>query len=165
MAAAAIIAFEETRQSFAKTRARQQRHAYLDGWLDRLETNMPDDTPSLEALTQAVFAMRQEWTGRITQALVEQQHARVLHQRTMPCPQGQCILSARPTPPRTVHTMVGEGSLSRPSFYCSHCQQGSRPWMKSSSYPSAARQGTCRRLGPDWPQRSRLRRPRSCSWN
>ena len=66
MAPAAVLSFEETRQSFAKTRACQQLHAYLDGWLERLETNMPDDTPSLEALTQAVFAMRQELTGRIT---------------------------------------------------------------------------------------------------
>jgi Uncharacterised protein family (UPF0236) len=127
MAAAAIISFEETRQSFAKTRARQQLHAYLDDWLERLEGNMPDNTPSLEALTQAVFARRQELTGRITQALVEQQHARVLHQRTMPCPRCQGILSARRTQPRTVHTMVGEVSLSRPYFYCSHCQQGFAP--------------------------------------
>jgi Uncharacterised protein family (UPF0236) len=127
MAAAAIISFEETRQSFAKTRARHQLHAYLDGWLDRLEANMPDDTPSLEALTQAVVTMRQELTGRITQALVEQQHARALHQRTMPCPHCQRILPARPAQPRTVHTMVGEVSLSRPYFYCMHCQQGFAP--------------------------------------
>lgn len=70
MAAAAVISFEETRPSFAKTRARQQLHAYLDGWLDRLEANMPDDTTSLEALTQAVFTMRQELTGRIDPKVV-----------------------------------------------------------------------------------------------
>jgi len=127
MAAAAVISFEETRQSFAKPRARHQLHAYLNGWLDRLEAHMPDDTPSLEALTHAVFAIRQELTGRISQALVEQQHARVLHQRTMPCPYGHCLLPTRPTQLRTVHTMVGEVSLSRPYFYCSHCQQGFSP--------------------------------------
>jgi hypothetical protein len=124
MAAAASISFEETRQAFAKTRARHQLHAYLDGWLERLEAHMPDDTPSLEALTQAVLTMRQELTGRITQALVEQQHARALHPRTMPCPPCQRILPARPAQPRTVHTMVGEVSRSRPYFYCMHCQQG-----------------------------------------
>ena len=96
MAAAAVISFEETRQSFAKTRARQQLHAYLDGWLERLEANMPDDAPGLDALTQAVVPMRRELTGQITQALVAQQHAQVLHQRTMPCPHCQCILPARP---------------------------------------------------------------------
>jgi hypothetical protein len=127
MAAAAVISFEETRQSFAKSRARQHLHAYLDGWLDRVEAHMPDEIPSLEELTQAVFTMRQELTGRITQALVEQQHAPVLQQHTMPCPHCQCILPARPAPPRTVHTMVGEVSLSRPYFYCMHCQQGFSP--------------------------------------
>jgi hypothetical protein len=76
MAAAAVISFEETRQSVAKSRARQHLHAYLDGWLDRVEAHMPEDAPSLEALTQAVFALRQELTGQITEALVEQRHAR-----------------------------------------------------------------------------------------
>ena len=127
MAAAAVISVEETRQSFAKTRARQQLHADLDGWLERLETNRPDDTPSLEALPPTVCAMRQELTGRIPQALVAQQHARVLHQRTMPCPHGHCLLPARPTQPRTVPTMVGEVSRSRPYFDCSHGQHGCSP--------------------------------------
>jgi hypothetical protein len=127
MATAAVISFEETREAFAKTRARQQLHAYLDGWLDRVEADMPDDTPSLEELTHVVFALRQELTGQITEALVAQQHAQVLHQRTLPCPHCQRLLSARPAPPRTVHTLVGEVSLSRPYFYCPHCQQGFAP--------------------------------------
>ena len=127
MATAAIISLEETRQALAQSRARHQLHAYLDHWLDSLEAHMPDDTPSLEELTQAVFAMRQALTGKITEALVEQRHARALRQRTMPCPNCQRILPARPAPPRTVHTLVGEVSLSRPYFYCLHCQQGFSP--------------------------------------
>ncbi len=127
MAAAAVISFEETGQTLAKTRASRALHAYLDRWLDSLEAHMPDDSPSLEELTQAVFAMRQALTGRITEAVVEQRHAGVLHQRTMPCPDCQRLLPARPAPPRTVHTMVGEVSLSRPYFYCIHCQQGFSP--------------------------------------
>jgi len=164
MAAAAMISFEETRQSFAKTRARHQLQAYLDGGLDRLEANMPDDTPSLEALTQAVCTMRQELTGRITQALVEQPHARALHHRTMRCPHCQGILPARRAQPRTVHTMVGEVPCPVPTATAGTVSRASLPGMKSSSCPSAAPHGTCRRPGPDWPQRSRLRRPRSCSW-
>lgn len=127
MTAAAVISFEEARQSYAQTRARQQLHAYLDGWLDRVEAYRPDDTPSLQELTHAVFALRQELTGKITEALVAQRHAQVLHQRTLPCPHCQRLLSARPAPPRTVHTMVGEGSLARPYFYCPQCQQGFVP--------------------------------------
>ena len=127
MAPAAVISFEETRQAFAKTRARQQLHAQLDRWLDGLEAHMPEAIPSLEELTPAVFAMRQELTGKITQALVEQLHARMLQQRAMRCPDCQRLLPARPAPPRTVHTMVGEVSLSRPYFYCPDCQKGIAP--------------------------------------
>jgi Uncharacterised protein family (UPF0236) len=127
MATAAVISFEETRQAFAKTRVRQELHAYLDRWLERVEANMPEETPTLAELTHAVFALRQELTGKITEALVAQRHAPVLHQRTMPCPSCQRLLPARPAPPRTVHTMVGEVSLTRPYFYCPHCQQGFAP--------------------------------------
>jgi len=127
MATAAVISFEETRQALAKTRARHQLHEYVDRWLDSLEAHRPDDPPSLEELPQAVFAMRQAVTGRITEALVEQRHARVLHQRTMSCPDCQRTLPARPAPPRTVHTMVGEVSLSRPYCYGLHCQKGFSP--------------------------------------
>jgi hypothetical protein len=116
MPTAAIISFEEARQTLAKTRARQQLHEHLDRWLDRWEAQVPNDRPSLEELTQGVFALRQELTGRITEALVEQSHTDMLQQRTLRCPDGDRLLPARPAPPRTVHTMVGEVSLSRPSF-------------------------------------------------
>jgi hypothetical protein len=127
MATAAVISFEETRQAFVKTRARQQLHAYLDGWLERVEAAMPEDTLSLEELTHAVFALRQELTGKITETLVAQRHAQALHQRTLPCPHCQRLLPARSAPPRTVHTLVGEVSLVRPYFYCPQCQQGFAP--------------------------------------
>jgi hypothetical protein len=127
MTTAAVISFEEARQALAKPRTRQQLHEHLDRWLDRVEAHVPDDTPSLDALTQAVFGLRQELTGKITEALVEQTHARLLQQRTMPCPDCHRLLPARPAPPRAVHTLVGEVSLSRPYFYCPQCQQGFTP--------------------------------------
>jgi hypothetical protein len=127
MAPAAVLSFEETRQTFAKTRARHHLQAYVDVWLDNLEAHMSDDPPSLAEVTQAVFAMRQELTGRITEGLVEQRHAQVLQQRTLACPHCQRLLAARPAPPRPVHTRVGEVSLARPSFYCMPCQQGFSP--------------------------------------
>jgi hypothetical protein len=127
MTAAAVISCEEARPSYAQTQARQQLQAYLDGWLARVEAYMPEDIPSLQELTHAGFALRQELTGQITEALVAQRHAQVLHQRTRPCPHGQRLLPARPAPPRTVHTMVGEVSLARPYFYCPQCQHGCAP--------------------------------------
>jgi hypothetical protein len=127
MAMAAVISCEDTRQAFAKPHARQELHAYLDDWLERVEAHMPEDIPSLEELTHAVLALRQELTGQITEALVAQRHGPLLHQRTLPCPHCQRLLRARPAPPRTVHTMVGEVSLSRPYCYGTDCQQGFSP--------------------------------------
>jgi hypothetical protein len=127
MATAAVISFEDTREALAKPRTRQQLHVQLDRGLDGLEAPLPDDSASLEELTQAVFARRQELTGKIIEALVAERHAPRLNQRIMPCPDGQRLLPARPAPPRTVHTMVGEVSLSRPYGSCLHCQQGFSP--------------------------------------
>ena len=47
MTTAAVISFEDARQALAKTRARQQLHAHLDRWLDRLEAHVPDDMLSM----------------------------------------------------------------------------------------------------------------------
>jgi hypothetical protein len=131
MATAAVLALDNTRQAFAKTRARQELHAYLDRWLESVEANMPDDTPSLEALTPAVLARRQELTGKIAEVLVAQRHGPGLDQHIRPCPHCPRLLPARPAPPRTVRTMVGEVSLTRPYFYCPDCQQGFAPLDKA----------------------------------
>jgi hypothetical protein len=96
---AAVICFEETRQTFAKPQARYHLYECLDWWLASLEAHMPDETPGLEDLTQAVFAMRQASTGGITEPLVKQQHVRVLHRRTMRWPHCQRIMPACPAPP------------------------------------------------------------------
>jgi len=55
----------KTRQSFAKTRARQQLHAYLDGWLIAWRQHA-HDTPQPGALTQACFPCAR-MTAAITQ--------------------------------------------------------------------------------------------------
>src|SRR5262245_52116387 len=63
----------------------------------------------------------------MAEALVEQRHGRMLHQRPMACPRCQCLLPARSAPPRTVHTMGGDVSRCRPYFYCPHGQPGFAP--------------------------------------
>ena len=161
MTTAAVISFEEARQALAKTQARQQLHEHLDRWLQTLEAHVPNDSPSLEELTQAVFGLRQELTGRITEALVEQSRMALLQQRTMRCPDCDRIMPARPAPLRTVHTMVGEVSLARPYFYCISCQKGFAP-LDNASSASGVSNGTCSRPRPAWPRRCPLRRPRSC---
>jgi len=127
MGNAAVISLEEFRQARVRAEARRQLHEGLDHWLNAVEERLPEKRPTLDQVTQAVFAMRHELTGMITEALVEQRHRQTLQQQTMPCPHCGRLLRARRSPARTVETMVGAVSLTRPYFYCIRCQTGFYP--------------------------------------
>ena len=127
MGYAAVISLEEYRQARARGEARRQLHERFDRWLDQVEERVPEKAPTLEQVTQAVFAMRQELTGMITEAMVERGHGQALQQQTMPCSRCGRLLRARGSPNRTVETMVGAVSLTRPYFYCVRCQKGFYP--------------------------------------
>ena len=124
---AAILSLEEFRDTQQRAAIRQRLHDGFDRWLNRLEDQVQSSNPTLEALTQAVFALRQELTQAVTEALVESAHRAAMEQRTAPCPQCGQTLSARGPQDRTVETLVGAIRLRRPYFYCERCQCGSAP--------------------------------------
>jgi hypothetical protein len=127
MAAAAILALEEFRDTRRRGEIRQRLHNRFDHWLDGLEERVKASQPTLEELTQAVFALRQELTQAVTEGLVEQTHRALLEQRTAICPRCGQTLSARGPHARTVETLVGAIRLQRPYFYCERCQCGTTP--------------------------------------
>ena len=116
--------FRDTQQRAA---IRQRLHDGFDRWLNRLEDQVQSPNPTLEALTHAVFALRQELTQAVTEDLVERAHRAAMEQRTAPCPQCGQTLPARGPQDRTVETLVGAIRLRRPYFYCERCQRGSAP--------------------------------------
>ena len=127
MGHAKVISLEEFRQARVRAEVRQRLHERIDRWLDMVEGRVKEDSPTLERLTQEVFAMRHELTGIVTEALVEQSHGEAAEQQTMPCPHCGWLLRARGPHSRTVETMVGPVRLSRPYFYCLRCQEGFYP--------------------------------------
>jgi hypothetical protein len=127
MASAAILSLEEFRDAQRRTEVRQRLHDRFDRWLQRVEDHVKEPQPTLEELTQAVFALRQELTQAVTEGLVEQAHRATLEQRTALCPQCGRTLSARGPQERTVETLVGALRLRRPYFYCECCQLGTTP--------------------------------------
>jgi peptidyl-tRNA hydrolase len=142
MASAAILSLDEFRDRQRHAAIRQQLHDHLDQWLDRLEDHVTKPTPTLQELTEAVFALRQELTQAVTEGLVEQAHRATLEQRTAVCPRCGQTLSARGPQERSVETLVGVIRLRRPYFYCERCQLGSTPL-------DAALELTERRKQPD----------------
>ena len=127
MGAAAVSSLAEVRERKQRAEVRQQRHEQFERWLDTWEEHVKEAKPTLEQLTRAVWELRQELTGHLSTALVEQRYRAEQEQRHAPCPQCGRQVAARGVVSRTVETLVGEVELARPSFYCVPCGQGFAP--------------------------------------
>src|SRR5262245_33186529 len=127
MGAAEVIAFEEVRARKQWDTLRHQLHERFDQWLDTLETQWHEPPTTLPEMTATMWALRQQLTGGITEAIVAHVH-RGEHDRTqVPCPGCHGVLKAREHVCRTVETMVGPVQLERPYFYCRACRAGVYP--------------------------------------
>jgi hypothetical protein len=127
MASAAILSREEFRDRQRHAAIRQPWPNHWAQWRDRLEDHVTKPTPTWHELTEAVLALRQEWTHAVTEGLVEHAHRAALAQRTAVCPPWGPTLSARGPQERPVATLVGAIRLRRPYVYCERCQLGSTP--------------------------------------
>ncbi len=127
MGGAAVIARAAAWHDRQWQQVRQELHQGLDQWLDNLEGRVKEGEPSLQAVTQAVWELRQEWTQTVSEAVVEKVYGREQQRQRWHCPGCGRRLKARGLHERTVETLVGEVQLKRPYFYCEHCQQGSYP--------------------------------------
>jgi hypothetical protein len=132
MVTAAPAFLEEVKEAWVRTEVRRELHERFDLWLDSVGKVVKEESPSLEALslealTRAVLARRQELTAMVTEALVKRSHQQALEQKSMPCPQCGHMLQARASVSRTVDTLVGEATLERPYFYCVGCGRGVHP--------------------------------------
>jgi hypothetical protein len=127
MVTASVLALEEPTPDWIRTPTRRELHEDFDIWLDTLEETVKEEPPSLDALTGAVLARRQELTAMVTEVLVRQRYAQALGQKNAPCPHCSRLLPARGLVSRTVETLVGEVALERPYFYCLECKQGFYP--------------------------------------
>jgi hypothetical protein len=122
-----VISLAERREQKQRAEFRQQLHERFDHWLDQLEEQVKEAKPTLEQITRAVWERRQELTGSLAAAVLEQRYHTEQTQRSAPCPQCGRLVAARGVVSRTLETAVGEVELSRPYFYCGPCGQGFAP--------------------------------------
>ncbi len=127
MGAAALISLAEVRTQKQQGEWRQQLHAQFDRWLDTLEEHMAEPKPTLDQITRAVWELRQELTGSLAAAVLEQRYRPEQEQPHAPCPQCGRVVAARGVVSRTVETVVGAVEVRRPYFYCVPCGQGFAP--------------------------------------
>jgi hypothetical protein len=144
-AQAAIRSLAECRDAQRRAEGRPCVHARFDAWLDRGEARVKAPQPTLEQLTHAVCALRQELTQGVTEGVVEHAPRAVLDQRTAVGPQCGQTRSARGPQDRTVETLVGAIRLRRPYVDGARCQRGSAPLETVLGW-------TARRTQPDGQQ-------------
>jgi hypothetical protein len=127
MGQAEVISLDEVRASKQWASLRQQLHDHFDQWLDDLQAQLPEPETTLAQITETVWALRQDLTGSLTEAVVEHAHRFETMRQHIVCETCQRILTTRPAVPRTVETMVGSIRLERPYFYCRVCKAGVYP--------------------------------------
>ena len=118
MGKAEVIALSEVRASSQWQRLRDDLHARFDQWLDALQAQLPDPQTLLGEVSETVWRLRQDLTGRICEAIVEHGHAEESTRRFAPCPACGRRLKARRLTARTIETLVGMVHVERPYFYC-----------------------------------------------
>jgi Uncharacterised protein family (UPF0236) len=118
MGSAQVISLSEVRASRQWQGLRDQLHARFDQWLDRLQEQLPDPQTRLSEVTEAVWQLRQELTGGLSETIVEHAHGGERTRQYARCPQCDRRLTARSVVSRTVETMVGPVQVERPYFYC-----------------------------------------------
>src|SRR5262245_12057106 len=107
MGCAKVISLSEVRASTQWQRLRHELHARFDQWLDRLEQQLPDPKTSLAEVTEAVWKLRQDLTGSLSETIVEQAHIGKRTRQYACCPQCGRRLRARPLVPPTDAACAG----------------------------------------------------------
>jgi hypothetical protein len=128
--AAEIIALDDVRASRQRQTWREQLHECFDRWLDEVETELPEVSPTLAQVSGTIWALRQSLTASVAQTIVEQRHGAEWDRQSVTCAQCDRRLNARPAVSRTVRTMIGDVDLKRPYFYCRYCRLGTSPLDK-----------------------------------
>ena len=127
MGYAEIISLPEVRARKHWDLLRQQLHARFDQWLDGLEEQLPEPESTLAEVTEAVWNLRQDLTGGLSETIIAHAHHGEQTRKQAPCPRCHRWLRTRTPVARTVETMVGSVQLERPYFYCTACRCGVSP--------------------------------------
>src|SRR5436309_12628763 len=82
----------EVRASKQWDALRQQLHKRFDQWLDTLEQQLHEPSPTLSQVSDTVWGLRQSLTGGITETIVEQVHEGERQRTQARCPRCTRVL-------------------------------------------------------------------------
>ena len=98
-------------------------------------------------ITGALAEERAGLTSALVEAFVERRHGPLLTQQEAPCPKCERRLRAQASRSRTVETLLGPVTLTRPYFYCAPCHHGFCPLDEALALSGARKQWDVQQAG------------------
>ena len=103
-------------------------HKAADKLVDALAEDLLSDKPmTLAEITQAISGEIPKFSAAVLQEFIQGKHGEVLSQEYAECPHCSKKVHVQAEVPRTVETLLGATTLSRPYFYCKTCRHGFYP--------------------------------------
>ena len=122
-------------------------HKALDVFVDALADDLVSDKPmTLIEITRAISNAKPELLTAAMDEFISSKHGDILSQEQAQCPCCNKKLRRSVLAPRTVETLLGKTTITRPYFYCTPCKHGFAPADEEIGLSSRKKQDDLQKL-------------------
>ena len=127
-AALDLASLEDRIQQRLLARYREMMHKAIDAFVDALAEDLVSEKKmTLMDITQAISKAKPELLAAILQEFIQTKHEGILSQDLAECPICKKKIRRSVHAPRTIETLLGQATVTRPYFYCASCKHGFSP--------------------------------------
>jgi hypothetical protein len=129
MSAAVDICILDARiQEELLTSYRDMMHKAIDTFVDALADDLVSDKPmTLMEITRAISNAKPALLTAAIEEFIKSKHVDILSQEQAECPCCNRKIKRSAMAPRTIETLLGKSTITRPYFYCASCKHGFTP--------------------------------------
>ncbi len=128
-------------------RYRDMMHKAIDTFVDALAGDLVSDKPmTLMEITKAIGNAKPALLTAAMEEFVKSKHGDILSQEQAECPCCNNTLRRSALAPRTIETLLGESTITRPYFYCVPCKHGFTPVDLALELSSRKKQADLQKL-------------------
>jgi hypothetical protein len=128
MNAAPALDLNLVRQHRQLERFRDMAHKEVDKLVDSLKEDLLCEQPlSIGEISQSFQEKKQSFLGDLLEDFIRVHHQELFEQEIASCPLCGKQVKRHADTPRTIETLLGASTISRPYFYCRDCRHGFFP--------------------------------------
>lgn len=128
-------------------RYRDMMHKAVDAFVDALAGDLLSDKPmTLMEITQAISKAKPALLSAAVEEFIKSKHGDILSRQIEECPRCGKMVPRIAQTPRTIETLLGKSTVTRPYFYCAPCKHGFSPADEVLGLSSRKKQGDLQKL-------------------